>query len=122
MPTKDFAYVVQNDQLLFCSEENQNDIKCFTPSGDVLWRFRHNSMLSPHQISVDRDGFIYVSCYKSNNIFVISSDGQNGKEILDSANGLVNPTTLSKNNIFMLSYKDGPHRNTHCKQVSDYGP
>lgn len=94
MPTKDFAYVVQNDQLLFCSEENQNDIKCFTPSGDVIWRFRHNSMLSPHQISVDRDGFIYVSCYKSNNIFVISSDGQNGKEILDSADGLVNPSAI----------------------------
>ena len=27
MPTKDFAYVVQNEQLLFYTEENQNDIK-----------------------------------------------------------------------------------------------
>ena len=49
---------------------------------------------APRGISVDNDGNVYVVGYKSNNVVVISPDGQSHRQLLSSKDGLVNPCVL----------------------------
>jgi DNA-binding beta-propeller fold protein YncE len=51
-------------------------------------------MLGPRGISVDNDGNVYVVGGGSNNVVVISPDGQRHRQILSAGDGLVNPRVL----------------------------
>jgi DNA-binding beta-propeller fold protein YncE len=62
----------------------------------------------PCGISVDNDGNVFVVGYSSNNVVVISSDGQRHRQLLSNKDGLVNPTVLdydrSTNNLLVENF------------------
>jgi DNA-binding beta-propeller fold protein YncE len=70
-------------------------VTCCDLHGTTQWEFKDKRDLQgPLGISVDNDGNVYVVCYKSNNVVVISPDGQRQRQILSSKDGLNDPRVL----------------------------
>ncbi|XP_071121526.1 uncharacterized protein [Mytilus edulis] len=68
---------------------------CYTLQGKIQWTFHNESVLkSPQGIDVDNDGNVYVVGSESNNLVVISPDGQQHRELLTTSDGLSNPLSL----------------------------
>jgi len=61
-------------------------------------------------ISVDNDGNVYVVGNVSNNVVVISADGQRHRQLLSKSDGLVNPVVLdydrSTNKLLVVNERD----------------
>jgi DNA-binding beta-propeller fold protein YncE len=62
------------------------DMHCLSPIPDDTATLL---LKSPRGISVDNDGNVYVVGCSSNNIVVISPDGQRHRQVLSSGDGLV---------------------------------
>ena len=95
---------------------NMSNIFCMTTSGDKLyytncytdtvtccdlhgttqWEFKDERVLdNPRGISVDNYGNVYVVGCSSNNVVIISPDGQRHRQVLSSGDGLVKPRALN---------------------------
>ncbi|XP_063410710.1 uncharacterized protein LOC134693739 [Mytilus trossulus] len=79
---------------LFLTYPLTNTIYCCDLNGVDRWTFTDDNMLNPSGITTDQNGNVYVSCYKSNNIVVVSPDGKHYKELLTEKDGLYNPTGI----------------------------
>ena len=72
-----------------------NTVTCCDLHGTTQWEFKDNRVLQfPRGVSVDNDGNVYVVGYNSNNVVVISPDGQRHRQLLSSKDGLSRPTVL----------------------------
>ena len=88
-------YVATSGDKLYYNDVNTNTVICCDLHGTTQWKFNDESVLhDPHGISVDNDGNVYVVCYASNNVVVISHDGQRHRQLLSSKDGLVHPHVL----------------------------
>ena len=68
---------------------------CCNVHGTTQWEFTDARVLSSvHDISVDKDGNVYVVGFYSNNVVVISPDGQRHRQLLSSEDGMRNPRVL----------------------------
>ena len=68
---------------------------CCDFHGTTQWEFKDNRVLhGPFGISVDNDGNVYVVGCSTNNVVIISPDGQRHRQLLSSKNGLSNPGVL----------------------------
>ena len=68
---------------------------CCDLHGTTQWEFKDERILmGPVGISVDNDGNVYAAGFKSNNVVVISPDGQRHRQLLSSKDGLRNPRVL----------------------------
>ena len=68
---------------------------CCDLHGTTQWEFKGNrDLYCPLGISVDTDGNVYVVGCQSNNVMVISPDGQRHRQLLSSKDGLVSPRVL----------------------------
>lgn len=72
-----------DDCILSSSYEN-NSVLCYKMNSDLAWQFHDPNLQYPCGVTVVEDGFVLASGEKSNNIFVISPDGQSGREILNT--------------------------------------
>ena len=62
---------------------------CCDLHGTTQWKFKDNRVLrGPLGISVDNDGNVYVVGFSSNNVVVISPDGQRHSQLSSSNDGL----------------------------------
>ncbi|XP_052089888.1 uncharacterized protein LOC127726539 [Mytilus californianus] len=87
------AYVTTFGEKLFYT--NNKSVNCCDYHGNILWTFCHRSCLKyPLGISVDNGGNVFVVGYLTNNVVVISPDGQNHRQLLSCEDGLDNPTVL----------------------------
>jgi DNA-binding beta-propeller fold protein YncE len=74
---------------------NTDTVTCCDLHGRTQWEFKNKHVLQcPYGISVDNDGNVYVVGFKSNNVLVISSNGQLHIHILSSKDGLSYPIVL----------------------------
>jgi DNA-binding beta-propeller fold protein YncE len=88
-------YVATSGDKLYYTNTNTNTVTCCDLHGTTQWEFKDKRDLQgPLGISVDNDGNVYVVCYKSNNVVVISPDGQRHRQILSSKDGLNDPRVL----------------------------
>ena len=88
-------YVAISGEKLYYTNTNTNTVTCCDLHGTTQWQFKGNRVLQdPLGISVDNDGNVYVVGYKSNNVVVISPDGQRHRQLLSSNDGLSRPTVL----------------------------
>ncbi|CAC5389395.1 unnamed protein product [Mytilus coruscus] len=94
IPTPNLSYVVQKENMLLCSNRNENKVTCFTEFGKLSWTFQHELLSEPHQIAIDSNRFLYVTCHGSDTVMAICSDGQSSKILLDSDDGIINPSAL----------------------------
>ena len=63
--------------------------------GTTLWKINGKRVLQcPRGVSVDSNGNVYVAAFYSNNIVVISPDGQRHRQLLSYKDGLRNPRML----------------------------
>lgn len=93
-----FGYVATFGDKIYHTNHESNDVTCYDEQGTIQWRFMNESILkSPHGITVDNIGNIYVAGNQSNNVVVISADGQQHKEILHAGDGLFHPYSLDYN-------------------------
>ncbi|CAG2216954.1 unnamed protein product [Mytilus edulis] len=107
----DYAYVTTFGDKLIYTNRNNHSVTCCDYHGNILWTFCDKSLLlDPVGISVDNDGNVYVAGYHSNNVVVISPDGQRCRQILTREDGLSYPWTLhydiSTNEVLVANQSD----------------
>ena len=89
-----FCMAISGDKLYYTNRFTDT-VTCCDLHGTTQWKFKDVHVLkSPHGISVDNDGNVYVVGCSSNNIVVISPDGQCHRQVLSSRDGLVKPRVL----------------------------
>jgi streptogramin lyase len=49
--------------------------------GNVQWEFAHDKMKGPNGITCGENGELYVLCFKSNNLFMLDTEGKHGEDI-----------------------------------------
>ena len=88
-------YVATSEDKLYYTNYEKHTVTCCDLHGRTQWEFNDERVLQcPRGISVDNDGSVYVVGSKSNNVVVISSDGQRHRQLLSSKDGLLNPCVL----------------------------
>jgi DNA-binding beta-propeller fold protein YncE len=89
------CYVATSEDKLYYANYEKNTVTCCDLHGTIQWEFKGERVLQcPRGISLDNDGNVYVVGYKSNNVVVISPDGQRHIQLSSSKDGLVNPCVL----------------------------
>ena len=82
-------YVATSGDKLYYTNSDTHAVICCDLHGTTQWEFKDNRVLrGPHGISVDNDGNVYVVGFSSNNVVVISPDGQRHRQLLSSKDGL----------------------------------
>ncbi|CAG2232723.1 unnamed protein product [Mytilus edulis] len=81
---------------LYYSTYNYHTVICYDLQGGKQWTFKKENVLKfPAGISTDNDGNVYVVGRGSNNVVVISPDGQTHKELLTKRDGLYHPWSIN---------------------------
>jgi len=89
------CYVATSGDQLYYTHWNTDTVTCCNLQGTTQWEFTDRRVLRGSVgISVDNDGNVYVVGYHSDNVVVISPDGQRHKQLLSSKDGLVFPRVL----------------------------
>ncbi|CAG2234402.1 unnamed protein product [Mytilus edulis] len=92
------CFVATFGDKIYHTNHKSNEVTCYNEQGTEQWRFKNESILrSPHGISVDNTGNVYVVGSESNNAVIISADGQQHKKILHAGDGLFHPYSLDYN-------------------------
>ena len=88
-------YVATSGDKLYYTKLNTDTVTCCNLYGTTQWEFSDKRVLRGSSgISVDNDGNVYVVGCNSNNVVVISPDGQRHKQLLSSKDGLIFPCAL----------------------------
>ncbi|XP_063400251.1 uncharacterized protein LOC134684871 [Mytilus trossulus] len=92
------CYVALFDENIYHTNYKSNSVTCYDLQGTIQWTFKNEKVLRcPRGISVDNDGNVYVVGRSTNNVVVISADGQQYKEVATASDGLSNPISLDYN-------------------------
>ncbi|XP_071148678.1 uncharacterized protein [Mytilus edulis] len=76
----------------------ENKVCCYKSTGETLWTFKHDDIVYPQGITLDKQGFVYiVSEYKKKRVVVVSSDDKTCKSILSEADGIRDPWAIDIN-------------------------
>ncbi|CAG2246607.1 unnamed protein product [Mytilus edulis] len=90
-----YAYVTTFGDKLFYTNFGNDSVTCCDYHGNMIWTFSDTRVLSsPLGISVDNDGCVFVVGYDTQNVVVISPDGQRCRQLLSRDDGLKRPHVL----------------------------
>jgi len=82
-------YVATSRDKLYYTNWLTDTVTCCDLYGTTQWEFKDTGVLKdPFGVSVDNDGNVYVVGNRSNNVVVISPDGQRYRQLLSSKDGL----------------------------------
>jgi len=82
-------YVAISGDKLYYTNSDTHAVTCCELHGTTHWEFQYNRVLTGSLgISVDNEGSVYVVGFSSNNVVVISPDGQRHRQPLSSKDGL----------------------------------
>ena len=88
-------YVATFRNKLYYANSDIHTVTCCDLHGTTQWEFKDTRVLQyPYSIFIDKDGNVYVVCYDSNNVVVISPYGQRHRQLLSSNDGLKKPRVL----------------------------
>ncbi|XP_071126771.1 uncharacterized protein [Mytilus edulis] len=102
-----YSHVSLLGDKIYYTKPNNKSVICCDLQGNIQWTFKNPTMTYPFGVTVDTDGNVYVVCNNSNNIVVISSDGQQHKQMLSSNDGVCLPNGLiydRHNNQLLVTY------------------
>ena len=89
------SYVATSGGKLYYTNWVTDTVTCCDLYGTTQWEFKDKGVLIfPLGVSVDNDGNVYVVGLRSNNVVVISPDGQHHRQLLSSKDGLEQPRVL----------------------------
>jgi hypothetical protein len=103
------SYITTCREKIYQTNTNTNTVTCYTIKGDKLWEYKDESLLKdPHGVTVDNYDNVYVTSCRSNSVVVLEPDGSQGRQILNSDDGLKDPTGIyldeSKNSLIVTNY------------------
>jgi DNA-binding beta-propeller fold protein YncE len=106
------SYIATRGEKIYQTIHYTNTVTCYTIKGDKLWEFKDESLLKdPHGVTVDNYDNVYVTSYRSNSVVVLEPDGSQGRQILNSDDGLKLPIgiyfDISKNSLMVVN-SSGP--------------
>ncbi|XP_052065979.1 uncharacterized protein LOC127705675 isoform X2 [Mytilus californianus] len=106
-----YCYVSTFANKLYHTNPDKNTVTCYDLQGKIHWIFQNESVLqTPQGIAVDNDGNLYVVGRKSNNVIIISTDGQRHRQLLSRNDGLSNPRSIhisrERNVLLVVNNKD----------------
>jgi DNA-binding beta-propeller fold protein YncE len=88
-------YVATFGEKLYYTNNCTGTVTCCDLHGTTRWEFTDKHVLRGSSgISVDNDENVYVGGYHSNNVVVISPDGQRHRQLLSSKDSLSSPSVL----------------------------
>jgi len=88
-------YVATSGNKLYYTDYITDTVTCCDLHGTTQWKFNNERVLHyPRGITIDKDGNVYVVGYYTDNVVVISPDGQRHSQLLSKTDGLVNPYAL----------------------------
>ncbi|XP_076099802.1 uncharacterized protein LOC143069182 [Mytilus galloprovincialis] len=73
---------------IYGTNSSGNEVCCYKATGEPLWTFQHQDMISPRGLTLDKNGFVYIASVGNNSILVVSPDGKICKTILSVADGI----------------------------------
>lgn len=89
------THLTSDKTYTYLSDFRSNTITCFDHNGTKQWKFtKPKELKQPRGITIDSNSNLYVAGYQSNNVIILSSDGQLHKEILTSQDGLDRPKAI----------------------------
>ncbi|CAG2232715.1 unnamed protein product [Mytilus edulis] len=104
---------------LYYSSYKYHTVICCDMQGAKQWTFKNENVLkNPFGISADNAGYVYVVGCGSNNVVVISPDGQTHRELLTKRDGLYYPYSINfrkKTNQLLVTKK---YEETYLYNVS----
>ncbi|XP_071148846.1 uncharacterized protein [Mytilus edulis] len=108
----DDTYVASNANRIFHTNWREDSVVCYDFSGQVQWKYVDSKLLrKPFGITLDANSNVYVACFDSNNVVVISPDGKQAKELIGASDGLANPRALffhkTKHLLLVANYNNG---------------
>ncbi|CAC5413867.1 unnamed protein product [Mytilus coruscus] len=80
---------------ILCTDSENNLVYCYTNKGSLLWTYKHEDICEPFGITVDKHGFIYVTCKGNDKIAVLSEDGKTSRTIISKDLGVVCPSAIN---------------------------
>ena len=88
-------YVATSGYKLYYTNYDTHFVTCCDLHGTTQWKFKNERVLrGPLGVFVDNDGNVFVIGLYSENVVVISPDGQRHKQLLSSKDGLQSPRVL----------------------------
>ena len=88
-------YVATSGDKLYYTNYDTHTVTCCDLHGTTQWEFTDSRVLQYScGISIDNDGNVYVVGHSTNNVVVISPDGQRHRQLLSSKDGLSKPIVL----------------------------
>ena len=88
-------YVATYGYKLYYTNYDTHFVTCCDLHGTTQWKFKNERVLrGPLGVFVDNDGNVFVVGFYSENVVVISPDGQRHKQLLSSKDGLQSPRVL----------------------------
>lgn len=109
-PLKSAAHdLAADNHSLFFTSTKDDSLYCCDLNGSNRWNLTDDKMILPLRVTTDKDCNVYVSCYISNNVVVVSPDGKHYEELLTEKDGLKNPTMIyyDKKHDCLLVCNDG---------------
>ena len=106
------SYITTCREKIYQTNPNTNTVTCYTIKGDKLWEFKDESLLKyPRGVTVDNYDNVYVTSCRSNSVVVLEPGGNQGRQILNSDDGLKDPKGIyfdkSKNSLMVVN-SSGP--------------
>ena len=82
-------HVTTYGEKLYYTNSDTHTVTCCDLHGTTQWEFKESRVLQyPLGITVDNDGNVYVVGCNSNNVVIISPDGQPHRQLLSFKDGL----------------------------------
>ena len=92
------THISLRDDTIKCTDWKTNTIYCYTLTGQQMWAFKDENVLrAPIGIALDKNRNVYVAGRETNNVVVLSPDGENCREIVSNSEGLNKPYSLRIN-------------------------
>ncbi|VDI09501.1 Hypothetical predicted protein [Mytilus galloprovincialis] len=83
--------VAFSQDKIYSTNVNENTVSCYTREGQNIWSIRNNDIHRPYDLSVDKNGMVYVACNSKNTVVAISPDGTSSRVVLSAKDGLDKP-------------------------------
>ncbi|XP_071126772.1 uncharacterized protein [Mytilus edulis] len=113
VPLDSYSRVALLGNKIYYTKLHNESVTCCNLQGNIQWTFKNPEMACPFGVTVDTFGNVFVAGNYTCNVFVISSDGKQHKELLSAKDGVYMPSCLSydraNNQLLVTNYKKGAH-------------
>lgn len=97
-------------EKLYLSEKESAAIHCLDMTGNEIWKRKYFILKTILDLTVDKDGYVYVVGEGSNNVIITSPDGRKHREVTFEEDGPIQPRAINcdqETNKVLVCNKEG---------------